>query len=102
MRCDGGGTRQNDLSFYRCVDFAVKIRVNPQQTGIDTNVKHSMVRQQSSFCFELKTHNKYMLFFSRTFHLSTIMMIMTNQNRTLSTRLVRNDASLPPFPGNEM
>ncbi|KAH9992887.1 electron transfer flavoprotein beta subunit [Russula vinacea] len=26
----------------RCVDFAVKIRVNPQQTGIDTNVKHSM------------------------------------------------------------
>lgn len=26
------------------VDYAVKIRVNPQQTGIDTNVKHSMVR----------------------------------------------------------
>jgi len=26
----------------RCVDYAVKIRVNPQQTGIDTNVKHSM------------------------------------------------------------
>ena len=31
---------------YVCsaVDYAVKIRVNPQQTGIDTNVKHSMVR----------------------------------------------------------
>ncbi|KAF9476192.1 electron transfer flavoprotein, beta subunit [Pholiota conissans] len=26
----------------RAVDYAVKIRVNPQQTGIDTNVKHSM------------------------------------------------------------
>ncbi|KAF8633771.1 hypothetical protein AX15_001277 [Amanita polypyramis BW_CC] len=26
----------------RAVDFAVKIRVNPQQTGIDANVKHSM------------------------------------------------------------
>ncbi|KAF8989016.1 hypothetical protein BDQ17DRAFT_1402169 [Cyathus striatus] len=29
-------------SAARAVDFAVKIRVNPQQTGIDTNVKHSM------------------------------------------------------------
>jgi len=26
----------------RAVDYAVKIRVNPQQTGIDQNVKHSM------------------------------------------------------------
>ncbi|KAJ7119662.1 hypothetical protein C8R44DRAFT_788658 [Mycena epipterygia] len=26
----------------RSVDYAVKIRVNPQQTGIDLNVKHSM------------------------------------------------------------
>ncbi|KAH9046674.1 electron transfer flavoprotein beta subunit [Lactarius hengduanensis] len=26
----------------RCVDYAVKIRVNTQQTGIDANVKHSM------------------------------------------------------------
>ncbi|KAL4070036.1 hypothetical protein V8B97DRAFT_579984 [Scleroderma yunnanense] len=26
----------------RSVDFAVKIRVNPEQTGIDLNVKHSM------------------------------------------------------------
>ncbi|KAF8892775.1 electron transfer flavoprotein beta subunit [Gymnopilus junonius] len=26
----------------RAVDYAVKIRVNPQQTGIDANVKHSM------------------------------------------------------------
>jgi len=26
----------------RCVDYAVKIRVNPSQTGIDTKVKHSM------------------------------------------------------------
>lgn len=26
----------------RCVDYTVKIRVNPSQTGIDTNVKHSM------------------------------------------------------------
>jgi electron transfer flavoprotein beta subunit len=26
----------------RSVDYAVKIRVNPQQTGIDTNVKHSL------------------------------------------------------------
>ncbi|KAF5340705.1 hypothetical protein D9611_007334 [Ephemerocybe angulata] len=26
----------------RAVDYSVKIRVNPQQTGIDTNVKHSM------------------------------------------------------------
>lgn len=29
---------------HRAVDYAVKIRVNPQQTGIDLNVKHSMVR----------------------------------------------------------
>lgn len=28
----------------RTVDYAVKIRVNPQQTGVDLNVKHSMVR----------------------------------------------------------
>lgn len=27
----------------RCVDYAVKIRVNPDQKGIDLNVKHSMV-----------------------------------------------------------
>ena len=33
----------------RCVDYAVKIRVNAQQTGIDTNVKHSMVRQANPF-----------------------------------------------------
>ncbi|KII86998.1 hypothetical protein PLICRDRAFT_113918 [Plicaturopsis crispa FD-325 SS-3] len=26
----------------RAVDYAVKIRVNPQQTGVDLNVKHSM------------------------------------------------------------
>ncbi|KAF8517390.1 electron transfer flavoprotein beta subunit [Hysterangium stoloniferum] len=26
----------------RCVDYAIKIRVNPSGTGIDTNVKHSM------------------------------------------------------------
>jgi len=26
----------------RCIDYTVKIRVNPQQTGVDTNVKHSM------------------------------------------------------------
>ncbi|EPQ54772.1 electron transfer flavo protein, beta subunit [Gloeophyllum trabeum ATCC 11539] len=26
----------------RTIDYAVKIRVNPQQTGVDTNVKHSM------------------------------------------------------------
>lgn len=26
------------------VDYAVKIRVNPEQTGIDLNVKHSMAR----------------------------------------------------------
>ncbi|KZT54693.1 electron transfer flavo protein, beta subunit [Calocera cornea HHB12733] len=26
----------------RCVDYAVKIRVNAQQTGVETNVKHSM------------------------------------------------------------
>jgi len=26
----------------RCVDYTVKIRVNPSQTGIDTKVKHSM------------------------------------------------------------
>ncbi|KAG8918725.1 hypothetical protein FRC00_012139, partial [Tulasnella sp. 408] len=26
----------------RCVDYTVKIRVNAQQTGVDTNVKHSM------------------------------------------------------------
>ena len=30
----------------RAVDYAVKIRVNPQQTGIDLNVKHSMVRKE--------------------------------------------------------
>ena len=33
---------------YRSVDFAVKIRVNPEQTGIDLNVKHSMVRHSSA------------------------------------------------------
>jgi hypothetical protein len=32
--------------FRRAVDFAVKIRVNPKQTGIDTNVKHSIVRTE--------------------------------------------------------
>ncbi|KZS90546.1 electron transfer flavo protein beta subunit [Sistotremastrum niveocremeum HHB9708] len=26
----------------RCIDYAVKIRVNGSQTGVDTNVKHSM------------------------------------------------------------
>lgn len=30
------------------VDYAVKIRVNPQQTGIDLNVKHSMVGSEES------------------------------------------------------
>ena len=30
-------------AWLRAVDYAVKIRVNPQQTGIDLNVKHSMV-----------------------------------------------------------
>lgn len=51
MQYDGGGSNPETLTerpfFCRCVDFAVKIRVNPQQTGIDTNVKHSMVRQSS-------------------------------------------------------
>ncbi|KAH9165522.1 electron transfer flavoprotein beta subunit [Lactarius sanguifluus] len=31
-----------DTTERRCVDYAVKIRVNAQQTGIDANVKHSM------------------------------------------------------------
>ena len=31
------------LTHVRCVDYAVKIRVNPDQKGIDLNVKHSMV-----------------------------------------------------------
>ena len=47
---------RNDFSFCRCVDFAVKIRVNPQQTGIDTNVKHSMVCRRLLF----GTENSYM------------------------------------------
>ena len=33
----------NLTSSDSAVDYAVKIRVNPQKTGIDTNVKHSMV-----------------------------------------------------------
>lgn len=41
--------------FRRCVDYAVKIRVNPQQTGIDTNVKHSMVRTLVIF-MHVETH----------------------------------------------
>lgn len=28
----------------RTIDYAVKIRVNPDQKGVDLNVKHSMVR----------------------------------------------------------
>ena len=31
------------LTHPRCVDYAVKVRVNPDQTGIDLGVKHSMV-----------------------------------------------------------
>ena len=31
------------LTLPRCVDYAVKIRVNPDQKGIDLSVKHSMV-----------------------------------------------------------
>jgi electron transfer flavoprotein beta subunit len=53
------------------VDYAVKIRVNPQQTGIDTNVKHSMVKCPFSLEFFLCT--------------SDVCVI----NRTLLTRLVR-------------
>ncbi len=36
----------NEIHLYTlsAVDYAVKIRVNPQQTGVDLNVKHSMVR----------------------------------------------------------
>lgn len=34
----------------RCVDYAVKIRVNPSHTGVDTNVKHSMVR----YCLQIE------------------------------------------------
>jgi hypothetical protein len=30
------------------VDYAVKIRVNAEQTGVDLNVKHSMVRHLTS------------------------------------------------------
>jgi len=36
-------------SLVSAVDYAVKIRVNPQQTGIDTNVKHSMVSPRLYF-----------------------------------------------------
>ena len=47
-----GSSRLTEVdSFRRCVDFAVKIRVNPQQTGIDTNVKHSMVRPLIFYIF---------------------------------------------------
>ena len=31
----------------RTIDYAVKIRVNPDQKGVDLNVKHSMVRARS-------------------------------------------------------
>ena len=58
MRNDGGAQTlagssrlTEGTSFRRCVDFAVKIRVNPQQTGIDTNVKHSMVRPPIFYIF---------------------------------------------------
>ncbi|KZV92556.1 electron transfer flavo protein, beta subunit [Exidia glandulosa HHB12029] len=30
------------VAVKRTIDYAVKIRVNPSQTGVDTNVKHSM------------------------------------------------------------
>ena len=33
----------------RCVDYAVKIRVNAAQNGVDLNVKHSMVHSPPSF-----------------------------------------------------
>lgn len=36
-------SRLNRMPIPSAVDYAVKIRVNPQQTGIDLNVKHSMV-----------------------------------------------------------
>ena len=34
---------QRDACRVRSVDYAVKIRVNATQTGVDLNVKHSMV-----------------------------------------------------------
>lgn len=33
------------MKYFSAVDYAVKIRVNPQKTGIDTKVKHSMVKR---------------------------------------------------------
>jgi len=39
-------------SLVSAVDYAVKIRVNPHQTGIDTDVKHSMVSPRQ-YLFEL-------------------------------------------------
>lgn len=41
---NGGKLISFGNAYSSAVDYAVKIRVNPQQTGIDTNVKHSMVR----------------------------------------------------------
>ncbi|KAI4294133.1 hypothetical protein EV122DRAFT_225725 [Schizophyllum commune] len=42
MRPSGARLLNILVPVKRAVDYAVKIRVNPQQTGIDTNVKHSM------------------------------------------------------------
>ena len=56
----------------RAVDYAVKIRVNPQQTGIDVNVKHSMVSVFCRICYRV------------------ILIMLLLLNRILLTRLVRD------------
>ena len=60
-----------------CVDYAVKIRVNPQQTGIDTNVKHSMV---SSFAWS-----------------SCILLTPVTSRRTRLMKSVRRQSVSPIF-----
>ena len=42
--CSSIQNREEDRRvFPRSIDYAVKIRVNQAQTGVETNVKHSMV-----------------------------------------------------------
>lgn len=41
-------TNISDLCRNRTIDYAVKIRVNPDQKGVDLAVKHSMVSTRTS------------------------------------------------------
>ena len=109
-RCDGyDGGCSNPEALTKGPLFLQVRRLcsqNPRQPSTDGNRHECEALYGAPVVFLFGTKNSYMppslARFTRPSHHNSFMIMINHQNRTLSTRLVRNHAPLLPFLGDEM